>query len=109
MRNLKIDIAEDTVSKIQRIHSETEARMLLLNRLMETHKDDAYFIDSALFKKYHNEYIIMSTAFDEAKHVLEADYIPKYLQDHKINWNLDYATCQLNIEILCDCEIPELD
>ena len=83
--------------------------MLLLNRLMETHKDDASFIDSALFKKYHNEYIIMSTAFDEAKHVLEADYIPKYLQDHKINWNLDYATCQLNIEILCDCEIPELD
>ena len=37
MRTLKIDIAEDTVSKIQRIHSETEARMLLLNRLMETH------------------------------------------------------------------------
>lgn len=50
MRNLKIDIAEDTVSKIQRIHSETEARMLLLNRLMETHKDDASFIDSALLK-----------------------------------------------------------
>lgn len=58
MRTLKIDIAEDTVSKIQRIHSETEARMLLLNRLMETHKDDASFIDSALFKKYHEEYSI---------------------------------------------------
>ena len=109
MRNLKIDIAEDTVSKIQRIHSETEARMLLLNRLMETHKDDASFIDSALFKKYHEEYVTMSTTFDEAKHVLEADYIPKYLQDHQLNWNLDYATCQLNVDILCDCDIPELN
>ena len=99
MRNLKIDIAEDTVSKIQRIHSETEARMLLLNRLMETHKDDASFIDSALFKKYHEEYVTMSTAFDEAKH----------LQDHQLNWNLDYATCQLNVDILCDCDIPELN
>lgn len=109
MRNLKIDITEDTVSKIQRIHSETEARMLLLNRLMETHKDDASFIDSALFKKYHEEYVTMSTAFDEAKHVLETDYIPKYLQDHQLNWNLDYATCQLNVDILCDCDIPELN
>ena len=51
----------------------------------------------------------MSTAFDEAKHVLEADYIPKYLQDHQLNWNLDYATCQLNVDILCDCDIPELN
>lgn len=109
MKKLKIDIAEDVVNKIQRIHSETEARMLLLNRLMETHKDDAGFIDSAVFKKYHDEYVTMSTTLDEAKHVLEADYIPRYLQGHKISWNLDYATCQLDIDVLCDCDIPELN
>lgn len=69
--------------------------------------------DMNLNKKYTtsqavaNEY--MSTAFDEAKHVLETDYIPKYLQDHQLNWNLDYATCQLNVDILCDCDIPELN
>lgn len=43
MRNLKIDIAEDTVSKIQRIHSETEAITV-----SENLTDDHYRIEIRL-------------------------------------------------------------
>lgn len=108
MRTLEIKVPEEKVNKLQRYHAEVDARMTLINRIMETHKDDPSFLDSSIFKRYHDEYVELSTCFDEAKNIISSECIPAYLAPHKINWTLDYATCILRIDILCDCKIPEL-
>lgn len=108
MKKIQINIPEDIVNKIQRNHSEVDSRMLLIDRLMDTHKDTPDFIDSPIFKRYHDEFVEFSTEFDMRKQELTKNYIPEYLLEHQINWSLDYDTCILNVEILCDCEIPEI-
>lgn len=47
--------------------------------------------------------------FELAKQAITETYVPDYLEGHQTEWNLDYATKVLTINILCDCDIPELD
>lgn len=111
MRTLKIEINQETVNYIERLHYEVEQRKDIIQRLIEAHANDsdAAVLTSPAFKAYSSELSEFVAQYETAKNALQEEYIPKYLNGHQINWQLMFATKQLVIDILCDCEIPELD
>lgn len=111
MRTLKIDINnEETINYIERLHYEVEQRKDIIQRLIEAHANDsdATVLTSPAFKAYSTELSEFVAEYETAKQLFEEEYVPKYLEGHQYNWSLNFAAKQLQIDILCDCDIPEL-
>lgn len=112
MRTLTIDIKNDElINYIERLHYEVEQRKDIIQRLIEAHANDidAVVLTSPAFKAYSTELSEFVAEYESAKQEFQDEYVPKYLTSHQINWNLDFHSKQLKIDILCDCEISELD
>lgn len=111
MRTIKINVPAEVVNYVQRVGFECEARADIIKWMFDRHKldEDASVISSPAFKAYHDEYVEFRTEFEMAKVKIQEEYVPKVLNGHKINWNLDYNTEVLQIDILCDCEIDGLE
>lgn len=110
MREIKIDINQELVNYIERLHFEVESRKDIIQRIIEAHANDsdADVLMSPAFKSYSKELADFVAEYEIAKNELQDNYVPKYLEGHKYNWELKFETKQLVISILCDCEIPEL-
>lgn len=111
MRTIKINVNSDTVNYIERLHFEVEQRKDIIQRLIEAHAGDtdAAVLTSPAFNVYSAELSDFVAEYELAKHELEEKFIPDYLKGHQIQWQLDFANNQLKIDILCNCEIPELE
>ena len=112
MRTFKIDINnQDVVNYIERLHFEVEQRKDIIQRLIEAHANDsdAAVLTSPAFKAYSAELYEFVAEYESAKQEIQNTFIPKYLDGHKFNWTLDFNTKQLIIDVLCSCEIPEID
>lgn len=111
MRTIKIDVNHELVDYIQRLHFEVEQRKDIIQRLIEAHANDtdATVLTSSAFKAYSAELSDFVAEYELAKQELENKFVPQFLKEHQIRWNLDFANNQLSIDVLCNCEIPELN
>ena len=100
------NIDENLINKVQRAGIEVDGRMNIINYLMSDHKDDPSFLDSALLKHYHEQYFEAYAEFNLLKQEIQ-DTIPKLvaLKPYSFNWNLDYATKEIDIELISDADI----
>lgn len=110
MRTFKLSTNNETVDLLQRLDFELAARKNVINALFEIHKDDpdSSVLESAPFKKYHKELVEAIAEWEFAKRQVPEKCLPAWLEGHQYNWTLDTITKEFQIDILCDCEIPEL-
>lgn len=110
MREYMITLDEDFCNEIQRLSFEVESRKSIINSIFDLHKDDpdSSVLTSPSFKRYQNEYTEFFAEYEMKKEVVNT-FIPDFLKEHQLSWNLDFSTRTLKITILCDCPIPELD
>lgn len=111
MRTLKIEISQELVNYIERLHFEVEQRKDIIQRIIEAHADDTdtKVLTSPAFKAYSAELSDFVAEYEIAKEELQDEYIPKYLEGHQLNWRLDFSNKMLVIDVMCDCEIAELN
>jgi hypothetical protein len=61
------------------------------------------------FLKYSEELSRIKAEYEIAKLEMEKTYIPTELYGkHMYNWNIDFVTNVMTIEVLCDCGIGEI-
>lgn len=98
-KEIKIKVSEETVSYMQRLSFEVNARSRIITKLIEDHSNDpdSSVLESNVFKSYHDELIEKQSAFELGKSELENMYIlPKY---PNCRWSLDYATGFITIVV----------
>lgn len=105
---LVIEIPEDVSSYIQRLSYEVESMKEIVSLLMENNRHDSSFIQTPIFKEYSKELTEAIASFELAKSELEKNFVPEELKEHNYNWNLDFSTYELTIEVLCDCGLEVL-
>ena len=67
--------------------------------LIEQHKDDADFFDTALFQKYHDKQVAKKLEYETIKQEMINTYIPEDLRkDPKMKWTVDFENKLLIIE-----------
>lgn len=110
MKTFRITVNNELVDYLQRLDFEMAARRNVINALFDIHKTDpdASVLDSAPFKKYHKELVEATAEWEFAKKQVPEKCMPKWLNEHEYNWTLDTITKEFQIDILCDCDIPEL-
>lgn len=98
---VKIEVSQETVNYVQAIGLEVESRKSLLSSIAER-----LGIKSVQFKEYEEELVKFNSEFELIKEHLKNIYIPEELRDnHQLQWNLNYQTNILTVEVLCDCGI----
>ena len=111
MKQIKLVVTQEMVNYLQRLSFEVQTREEIITKLLETHKDD---IDGSLFTskpflKYSEELSRIKAEFELAKSEVENIYIPEVLRGkHKYNWNVDFMTNELTIDVLCECGIEAI-
>lgn len=111
MKQIKITVPEEVSNEVQRASMEMTARQGVIDRYLDKHMDDVDHsaIDSEPFKYFMSKLAEAETEFELAKEAITRKYVPKYLDNHEVEWNLEYDTNALTITVKCDCDIPELD
>lgn len=79
---------------LQRLAYETEARSNLCAFLMRQN------IKNEAFDDYHKEYIEFYTKYELAKKQMEEECIKPVIDGNNYNWNLDFQTSQVTIDVL---------
>lgn len=112
MRKLEINVTQEMIDYLQRLNFEVQTREEIITKLIEMHKDDTddrLFV-SKPFLKYSEELSRVKAEYELAKVEVEKLYIPKVLYgQHQYNWNVDFSTNVMTIEVLCECGIKALE
>lgn len=112
MKKLEINVNQETINYLQRLNYEVYTREEIIAKLLETHKDDAddsLFV-SKPFLKYSEELSRVKAEYEMAKLEAEKLFIPKELYgQHQYNWNIDFVTNVMTVEVFCDCGIKILE
>jgi len=112
MKKIEINIEQEMINYLQRLNFEVQSREEVITKLIEIHKDD---IDDSLFTskpflKYSEELSRVKAEYEIAKLEVEKMYIPVELYGkHQYNWNINFHTCVMTLEILCQCGVDALD
>lgn len=112
MKQIKLIVTQEMVNYLQRLSFEVQTREEIITKLLETHKDD---VDDSLFiskpfLKYSEELSRIKAEFELAKIEVENLYIPDVLRGvHQYKWNVDFATNEMTIDVLCECGIKALE
>ena len=90
----KIIIPQEEVNYLQKLNYEIEARKNLCQFLIRQN------IRNKSFDDYHNEYIELFAEYELAKLELENNYIKPVIGNQTCNWNLDFQTNEVNIDVI---------
>lgn len=105
MRTVIIKVDSKEAEYIERLDYERGFAKDVLQRIIESHPDDAGIVNGEAFKAYQKQGVELDAQFKMAVAELEKKYIPEILKHHKTKWNLEYKTGELKVDILCNCEI----
>lgn len=110
-KQIKLNVSQETVNYLQRLNFEVMTRTEVITKLLEIHKDD---IDDSLFVskpflKYSEELSRVKAEYELAKVEVEKTYVPEVLHGHTFNWNVDFQTNEMTIDVLCECGVKALE
>lgn len=108
MRQISFKMDENIVINLQRASWKWTAA-LLIERMIKNQENDPGFLKSPVFKAYQSEYTDAYMEFEMLKDSISKTVIPEYLRAHDLKWSIDYSACTITIDVMCDCEIPELE
>ena len=96
MKTIEITVPEEIRDMAQKANVERDSRRDIITYIM-TNSD--INISEERFKEYQKEYDEKYLAFEQAKNVIEKDYIMPTTEGKASNWSLDYSSCVVTITI----------
>ena len=111
MKRIYLNVSNETVDYLQRLDFEMAANRNIITAIFDQHKydHDASILESAPFRKYHDQYREMTAQWEIAKKNVPETCFPEWLNKYQYNWYLDTIKKQFQIDIITDAEIPELE
>ena len=88
-----ITVPEEIRDLAQKANVERDARRDILLYIMQNNVD----IPEERLIKYQKEYDEKYLAFEQAKSIIEKDYVMPAVNGKALNWSLDYSTCIVSI------------
>ena len=101
MKEIKIQIPEEVVNSIQLKDLEAVSMQAVITNMLESHSLDAdtRIIESPVFLGYQAKLVNVKKEFEQAKDKMIMNYVDKDVRNSIINWNLDYGSCILIVQL----------
>lgn len=89
----KIKIDEDITTKIEALQYEIDTRKDVIAFMIASDMN----METDAFKKYSKELTEFKVQYEEAKRVIEEDYVIPAMEGKKCTWSLDFYTSEVSI------------
>ena len=101
MKEIKIQIPEEVVNGIQLKDFEAVSMQAVITNMLESHSLDAdtRIIESPVFLGYQAKLVNVKKEFEQAKDKMILTYVEESLRKQVTNWNLDYSSCTLYLQL----------
>ena len=101
MKEIKIQIPEEVVNGIQLKDFEAASMQTVITNMLESHSLDAdtRIIESPVFLGYQTRLVNVKKEFEQAKDKMILTYVEESLRKQVTNWNLDYSSCTLYLQL----------
>ena len=101
MKEIKIQIPREVVNGIQLKDFEAVSMQAVITNMLESHALDAdtRIIESPVFVGYQNRLVQVRKDFEEAKDAMLVTYVDEATRATVTNWNLDYNSCILTLQV----------
>lgn len=105
MRKIVVNIDAEKANNLERINLELNLVKDVIQRIIESHPNDADIINSATFNSYQKRGVDLQNEYSIASREIEDLYIPEQVKGHEVNWTIPNNSTEMTINILCNCEI----
>lgn len=101
MKEVKIIIPTEVVNKIQLKDFEILSMQNVTASLLESHllDEEDKIINTPVFIGYQNKLTKIRKEFEQEKDKMIITYVNEDVRNKILNWNLDYNSCTLNLQL----------
>ena len=96
MKTIEITVPEYIRDQAQKANIERDSRRDILTYII-SHPD--IDISEERFSRYQKEYDEKYFAFEQAKDLIEKEYVVPIAKGKQLNWSLNYHTCVVTITV----------
>ncbi len=107
MRKIIVSCPQDLALELEKNYYEITVLQQLIDRYIDNHPEIEDIFETKIGFNLLQRLTEKQTNYETLKNILTKNVIPEYLQNHSLNWSLDFLNNEVTINILCDCEIPE--
>lgn len=108
MRIKKIKCPTGLLDELQRLTYELAAEGAVIDRFLDRHMNEPSALEAPIFLKYSKSVAEKTAKYEMLKDTITYDMLSE-LDGHEFDWNLDFASGQIVVNIKCDCDIAWLD
>ena len=108
---LKLEVSQELVDYIERLSFEEASLKDIITTYLDLHKEDKddSAINNPIFESYQKKYLAAKTEYELAKKRITAEYIPDCLLDQQYDWNLDFSSNILTINVKGESSVAVLN
>lgn len=101
MKEIKIEVPMEVANEIQLKDFEVASMQNVIKGLLDTHllDTDDRILNSPIFIGYQNKLTQARQEFEQAKDKMILTYVEESLRKQVTNWNLDYNSCILVLQL----------
>ncbi len=105
MKRYVLNVNENVISYMERLHYEYEICMDNVAFILANYKDNEGLMDSPLFKCYQDKQLAAKVAYENAKQEFTEKFVPKIFDGHQVSWEIDFRLKRVFLTQICDCDI----
>lgn len=108
MRKFTVECPQDLLDQLERLNYELSMEGMVIDRFLDRHANEPEALDSPIFQKYMQSSAEKTVEYELLKEQVSQEVL-KDLVGHEYNWQLNFLTGQVEVTVLCDCDIPCLE
>lgn len=105
MRKIIVEVDKKDSEYLERLNYELGFTKDVVQRIIESHPDEANVIKSESFTAYQKKGAELEAEYKTASAELEKKYVPDELKGHRYSWMLYFNTRKMEITVHCNCKI----
>lgn len=109
MRKVIVKIDRDKATELERTNFELNFVKDIVQRVIESHPNDLELINGGTLSVYNKKGSELQGQYSILAAEIEKEYTPKYLEGHKYTWIIPNGSDEMIFDILCNCDIPEIE
>ncbi len=108
MRKITVKCPEELLNQLERLNYELSMEGTVIDRYLDRHFSDTAALEAPIFKKYMKSVAEKTVEYELLKEEI-SQHVLSDLVGHEYNWQLNFLTGEIEVDILCDCDISCLN
>ena len=108
MRKYQKECPKELADELEALTYELNMENGVIDRYLDRHLTDTSSLEAPTFVRYMGSVAKKTKRYERLKEKVSNEVLSE-LAGHEFNWNLNFLTGMVEVDVLCDCDLPFLD